>query len=48
MDSVGGVAARMIGEFFAEEHNRLKVEALLAELQVMPAAMVAQRELVCD
>ena len=27
----------MIAEFFAEEHNRLKVQALLAELQVAPA-----------
>jgi DNA ligase (NAD+) len=38
VDGVGEVAARMIGEFFAEEHNRLKVQALLAELQVIPAA----------
>jgi DNA ligase (NAD+) len=38
VDGVGEVAARMIGEFFAEEHNRLKVQALLAELQVVPAA----------
>lgn len=37
-DGVGEVAARMIAEFFAEEHNRLKVQALLAELQVIPAA----------
>jgi DNA ligase (NAD+) len=38
VDNVGAVAARMIGEFFAEAHNRQKVEALLGELQVLPAA----------
>jgi DNA ligase (NAD+) len=36
--NVGAVAARMIGEFFAEEHNHQKVEALLRELVVEPAA----------
>ena len=38
VDNVGVVAARMIGEFFAEAHNHQKVEALLAELTVIPAA----------
>jgi DNA ligase (NAD+) len=38
VDMVGEVAARMIGEFFAEEHNRVRVEALLAELRVQAAA----------
>ena len=38
VDNVGVVAARMIGEFFAEAHNHQKVEALLAELEVIPAA----------
>jgi DNA ligase (NAD+) len=38
VDSVGVVAARMIGEFFAEDHNRRMVENLLAELDVVPAA----------
>ena len=38
VDNVGVVAARMIGEFFAEAHNRQQVEALLAELEVTPAA----------
>jgi DNA ligase (NAD+) len=37
VDAVGPVAARMIAEFFGEEHNRAKVDALLAELQVIPA-----------
>lgn len=37
VDSVGPVAARMVAEFFGEEHNRAKVEALLAELRVIPA-----------
>lgn len=37
VDAVGPVAARMIAQFFAEEHNRAKVEALLAELKVLPA-----------
>jgi DNA ligase (NAD+) len=34
---VGPVAARMIAEFFGEEHNRRTVENLLAELSVIPA-----------
>jgi DNA ligase (NAD+) len=38
VDGVGEVAARMIGEFFAEAHNRTQVEALLAELTVTPVA----------
>ena len=38
VDGVGVVAARMIGEFFAEDHNRRMVENLLAELDVVPAA----------
>jgi DNA ligase (NAD+) len=38
VDNVGVVAARMIGEFFAEAHNHQKVAALLAELVVVPAA----------
>lgn len=37
VDGVGPVAARMIAEFFAEAHNLAKVEALLAELTVIPA-----------
>lgn len=38
IDAVGPVAARMIALFFAEPHNRAKVEALLAELKtVIPA-----------
>lgn len=37
VDAVGPVAARMVAEFFAEEHNRAKVDALLAELQVIDA-----------
>ncbi len=37
VDSVGVVAARMIGEFFAEDHNRQAVQTLLAELTVVPA-----------
>jgi DNA ligase (NAD+) len=37
VEKVGEVVARMIGEFFAEAHNRQKVQALLAELEVMPA-----------
>ncbi len=32
VDAVGVVAARMIGEFFGEDHNRALVERLLAEL----------------
>jgi DNA ligase (NAD+) len=37
VDAVGVVAARMIAEFFGEEHNRTLVDNLLAELRVMPA-----------
>lgn len=38
VDAVGPVAARMIAQFFAEPHNRAKVEALRAQLdQVIPA-----------
>jgi DNA ligase (NAD+) len=37
VDSVGVVAARMIGAFFAEAHNLQTVEDLLAELTVLPA-----------
>lgn len=37
VDAVGPVAARMIAEFFAEAHNRAKVDALLDQLQVIPA-----------
>jgi DNA ligase (NAD+) len=37
VDAVGPVAARMIAQFFAEEHNRAKVEALRAQLKVLPA-----------
>jgi DNA ligase (NAD+) len=37
VDAVGPVAARMIAQFFAEEHNRAKLDALLAELTVIPA-----------
>jgi len=37
VDSVGPVAARMIAEFFGEAHNRERVDALLAELTVIPA-----------
>ncbi|MBS0362718.1 MAG: NAD-dependent DNA ligase LigA [Proteobacteria bacterium] len=37
VDAVGVVAARMIAEFFGEAHNRAMVEALLAELRVIPA-----------
>lgn len=37
VDSVGVVAARMIREFFAEDHNRRAVEALLEQLTVVPA-----------
>ncbi len=37
VDAVGVVAARMLAEFFGEDHNRAKVEALLAELTVIPA-----------
>ena len=37
VDAVGVVAARMIAEFFGEDHNERLVEALLAELRVIPA-----------
>ncbi|MES3027807.1 MAG: NAD-dependent DNA ligase LigA [Pseudomonadota bacterium] len=37
VDAVGPVAARMVAEFFGEEHNRAKVDSLLAELSVIPA-----------
>ncbi len=37
VDAVGVVAARMIAEFFAEDHNRALVEDLLAELEVKDA-----------
>lgn len=37
VDGVGPVAARMIAEFFGEEHNRVTLENLLAELQVQAA-----------
>jgi DNA ligase (NAD+) len=36
VDAVGVVAARMIAEFFSEDHNRGLVESLLAELSVTP------------
>jgi DNA ligase (NAD+) len=37
VDAVGVVAARMIAAFFAEDHNRALVGALMAELTVIPA-----------
>ena len=37
VDSVGPVAARMVAAFFGEAHNRDRVDALLAELKVIPA-----------
>jgi DNA ligase (NAD+) len=37
VDAVGVVAARMIGEFFGEDHNIGLVDSLLAELKVIPA-----------
>ncbi|TAJ71662.1 MAG: NAD-dependent DNA ligase LigA [Phenylobacterium sp.] len=37
VDAVGVVAARMIAEFFGEDHNRALVDDLLAELSVIPA-----------
>jgi DNA ligase (NAD+) len=37
VDAVGVVAARMIAEFFGEDHSRRLVEKLLAELTVIPA-----------
>jgi len=36
-DAVGPVAARMVAEFFGEDHNRRLVDKLLAELTVIPA-----------
>ncbi|HKP78369.1 MAG TPA: NAD-dependent DNA ligase LigA [Phenylobacterium sp.] len=37
VDAVGVVAARMIAEFFGEDHNRALVDDLLGELTVIPA-----------
>ncbi len=37
VDAVGVVAARMVAEFFGEDHNRALVEKLLAQLTVLPA-----------
>ena len=37
VDAVGVVAARMIAEFFGEDHNRALVDNLMAELRVIPA-----------
>jgi DNA ligase (NAD+) len=37
VDQVGPVAARMVAEFFGEDHNRTLVDKLLAELTVIPA-----------
>lgn len=37
VDAVGVVAARMVAEFFGEDHNRQLVGKLLAELTVIPA-----------
>ena len=37
IDAVGPVAARMLAEFFGEDHNRRLVDKLLAELTVIPA-----------
>jgi DNA ligase (NAD+) len=37
VDAVGVVAARMIAEFFGEDHNRRLVDNLMAELRVIPA-----------
>ena len=37
VDAVGVVAARMIAEFFGEDHNRARVDDLLGELTVIPA-----------
>lgn len=37
VDAVGVVAARMIAEFFGEDHNLSLVDSLLAELRVIPA-----------
>ena len=37
VDAVGVVAARMIADFFGEDHNRALVDKLLAQLRVIPA-----------
>jgi DNA ligase (NAD+) len=37
VDAVGVVAARMIAEFFGEDHNRALVDDLAGELTVIPA-----------
>ncbi|OHB31784.1 MAG: DNA ligase (NAD(+)) LigA [Phenylobacterium sp. RIFCSPHIGHO2_01_FULL_69_31] len=37
VDAVGVVAARMVAEFFGEDHNRAMVDSLLAQLTVIPA-----------
>ena len=37
VDAVGVVAARMIAAFFAEDHNRGLVDALMEQLDVIPA-----------
>ena len=37
VDAVGPVAARMIAQFFGEDHNRDLVDRLLAQLKVSPA-----------
>lgn len=37
VDAVGVVAARMVAEFFGEDHNERLVDSLLAELNVIPA-----------
>ena len=37
VDQVGPVAARMVAEFFGEDHNRNLVDKLQAELTVIPA-----------
>ncbi|ODT88417.1 NAD-dependent DNA ligase LigA [Phenylobacterium sp. SCN 70-31] len=37
VDAVGVVAARMIAEFFGEDHNRALVDDLLGELTIIPA-----------
>jgi DNA ligase (NAD+) len=37
VDAVGVVAARMIAAFFGEDHNRMLVDNLKAELRVIPA-----------
>lgn len=37
VDAVGPVAARMVAEFFGEDHNRARVDALLEQISVIPA-----------